>query len=492
MKKRKTRLRGTKTAAKSEQKKLRNRLDKIKERPELLLPRTKEGTTAHDIYAKVLKDLKLAKEQYLNPPSFFSGILGPKPRDTMAKAYAASLTILDSGAPVMAIARFPHGEVNYVMRGSGISKEKLIGIQNYHNRLWSRFAHLDYVKKYKLYIYALEKGLICSGTDPQYPPQLWNEVCSSLNLKESKELLFGVSVFCGSIQKSVTIPYKRLLKSKGNSYSHFLKHQIAFDQDADFILSINTPLSDLVSDIPMNIFDDYKKGIQGDSDLWESVMNFQKKKIVDLDEQVFIISNNPISREELIKKIGHNKIDEAIIADILVDYTESIILDNITLSSFTEYTWEAVGQDIAEKFEAHSSRPYNGENSLEILRNLYNRVVKDSLTSEYPKFRSLAEPLQLLDKVVRLLKSGDKNRAVKEIESSSSNNNMTKSLSWSVLMCLNATSSRAWKYSKEEQALGKTLKFLVQSLIDSKPSEYLGILEDISTRIGLGNKLEVI
>ena len=123
-------MRGTKTAAKSEQKKLRARIDKIKERPELLLPRTKEGTTANDIYAKVLKDLKLAKEQYLNPPSFFSAILGPKPRDTMAKAYAASLTILDSGAPVMAIARFPHGEVNYVMRGSGISKEKLIGIQN--------------------------------------------------------------------------------------------------------------------------------------------------------------------------------------------------------------------------------------------------------------------------------------------------------------------------------------------------------------------------
>ena len=175
-----------------------------------------------------------------------------------------------------------------------------------------------------------------------------------------------------------------------------------------------------------------------------------------------------------------------------MDYTESIILDNITLSSFTEYTWEAVGQNIAEKFEPHSSRPYNGENSLEILRNLYNRVVKDSLTSEYPKFGSLAEPLQLLDKVVRLLKSGDKNRAVKEIESSSSNKNMTKSLSWSVLMCLNATSSRAWKYSKEEQALGETLKSLVQSLIDSKPSKYLGILEDISTRIGLGNKLEVI
>ena len=157
MKKRRTRLRGTKTASKSEQKKLIDRIKKIRERPELLLPKIKEGTPSHNVYSKVLKDLKLAREQYLNPPSFFSGIFGPKPKDQMAKAYAASLTILDSGAPVTAIARFPHGEVSYVLRGSGISKEKLIGIQNYHHRLWSRFAHLDYVKKHKLYIYALEK-----------------------------------------------------------------------------------------------------------------------------------------------------------------------------------------------------------------------------------------------------------------------------------------------------------------------------------------------
>ena len=492
MKKTRTRLRGTKTAAKSEQKKLIGRLKSLRDNPELLLPQTREGTFANEIYSKVLKDLNLAKEQYLNPPSILSGIFGSKPRDSLAKAYAASLTILDSGAPVMAIARFPHGEVNYVLRGSGASKEKLIGIQNHHHRLWSRFAHLDYVKKHKLYIYALDKGLICTGTKPNYPKQLWKETYSSLKLKDSSELSLGLKVKCNSITKSVTIPYKRLLKSKENSYSHFLKHQIAFDQDIDFSLSVTTPLSEIISDVPDNLFSDYRKGMMVDSDLLNSILDYQKDEIMEKDEQFFIISNNLVSRDELMAKIGHNKIDEAIIEDILVDYTDSIILDAVTLSTFTEHTWNSVGQNIADKFTPGMSSSYNGENSLEILRSLYDKVVKDSLTSEYPRFRSLDEPLKLLDKVVRFLKSGDKNRAVKEIESSSSNNNMTKSLSWSVLMCLNATSSRAWKYSKEEQSLGETLKSLVQDLIDSKPADYLGILEDISTRIGLGNKLEVI
>ena len=129
---------------------------------------------------------------------------------------------------------------------------------------------------------------------------------------------------------------------------------------------------------------------------------------------------------------------------------------------------------------------------MELLRELYNNIVKESLTIDYPRFRSLSEPLKLLDDTVRMLKSGEKNDAIKLIETSSSNNNMTKSVSWAILICLNATSSRAWKYSKEEQSLGKTLKSSVQELIDSSPSDYLGILEDISARIGLGNKLEVI
>ncbi len=134
MKKSRTRLRGTKTAAKSEQKKLVSRLKKLRDNPSLLLPKTRSGTKEAELYSKVLKELELAKEQYDNPPSFMSSIFGSKPKDPLAKAYGASLTVIDSGAPVMAIARFPHGEVNYVLRGSGISKEKLIGIQNHENR----------------------------------------------------------------------------------------------------------------------------------------------------------------------------------------------------------------------------------------------------------------------------------------------------------------------------------------------------------------------
>ena len=96
MKKRKARLRGTKTAGKFEQKKLLERMEQILENPRLVLPKTNKNDIAAKIYDKVYAEMQVAKEQYKNPPSFISSIFGKKPKDPLAKAYASSLTILDS------------------------------------------------------------------------------------------------------------------------------------------------------------------------------------------------------------------------------------------------------------------------------------------------------------------------------------------------------------------------------------------------------------
>ena len=53
MKKRKARLRGTKTAAKSEQKKLLQRLKSLRENPSLLIPKITGSNEAKKIYDKV-------------------------------------------------------------------------------------------------------------------------------------------------------------------------------------------------------------------------------------------------------------------------------------------------------------------------------------------------------------------------------------------------------------------------------------------------------
>ena len=145
-----------------------------------------------------------------------------------------------------------------------------------------------------------------------------------------------------------------------------------------------------------------------------------------------------------------------------------------------------------KKISNDSANKYNGNNSLDILRKLYDQIIKESLTSDYPSFSNLGESLKMLDKVVKMIKVGEKNKAIKYIDDFNSNNNMTKTVSWAVLNCLNSTSSRAWKYSKEEKSLGESISKQMNLLLDSKPETYKECFESISEFIGLGNKLEVI
>ena len=495
MKKRKARLRGTKTAGKFEQKKLIERMNAILENPRLVLPKTNKNDIGGKIYDKVHEEMLLAKEQYKNPPSLISSIFGKKPKDPLSKAYSASLSILDSGAPVMAVARFPHGEVNYVMRGYGVSKEKLIGIQNHHHRLWSRFAHLDYVKKYKLFIYSLEKGLVCTGDIPNYPKELWKEVLSNLKISDKQMDSNCLKIKCKSLNSEACISNRKMKKSKENSYSHFLKDQISVDPDLDFELELLTFLSPLVNNIDSKIVKEYRKGLITDAKFLENSIAFQKDSIVNgntISGQHFIVANEILDKETLISKLCTSKIDEAIVEDLLTEFSDSLILEQGTLAYFTEKLWEDYGSSLANKITNNSSNSYNGNNSLEILRKLYDQIIKESLTSDYPSFSNLGESLKLLDKVVKMVKIGDKNKAIKYIDDSNSNNNITKSVCWAVLNCLNSTSSRAWKYGKEEKALGETLSKQMQLLLDSNPENYRVCFESISESIGLGNKLEVI
>tara|TARA_B100001250_G_scaffold353151_1_gene326309 strand:- start:22 stop:1509 length:1488 start_codon:yes stop_codon:yes gene_type:complete len=495
MKKRKARLRGTKTAGKFEQKKLIERMNAILENPRLVLPKTNKNDIGGKIYDKVHEEMLLAKEQYKNPPSLISSIFGKKPKDPLSKAYAASLSILDSGAPVMAVARFPHGEVNYVMRGYGASKEKLIGIQNHHHRLWSRFAHLDYVKKYKLFIYSLEKGLVCTGDIPNYPKELWNEVVSNLKIKDKQMNSNCLKITCKSLMNEACISNRKMKKSKENSYSHFLKDQISVDPDLDFEIELLTFLSPLVNKIDSEIIKEYRKGLITDAKFLENTIAFQKDSIINgntISGQHFVVANEILDKETLISKLCASKIDEAIVEDLLTEFSDSLILEQGTLAYFTEKLWEDYGRSLADKISKNSSNGYNGNNSLELLRKLYDQIIKESLTSDYPSFSNLGESLKLLDKVVKMVKIGDKNKAIKYIDDSNSNNNITKSVCWAVLNCLKSTSSRAWKYGKEEKSLGETLSKQMQLLLDSNPENYKVCFESISESIGLGNKLEVI
>ena len=86
--------------------------------------------------------------------------------------------------------------------------------------------------------------------------------------------------------------------------------------------------------------------------------------------------------------------------DLLSEFSSSLILEQGTLADLTEKLWAEYGSVLANKISNNSVNKYNGNNSLEILRKLYDQIIKDSLTSDYPSFSNLGESLKMLDKVV--------------------------------------------------------------------------------------------
>ena len=71
----------------------------------------------------------------------------------------------------------------------------------------------------------------------------------------------------------------------------------------------------------------------------EKTINFQKDFIVNKKSSVgqhFVISNEILDKETLISKLCTNKIDEAIVEDLLSEFTDSLILEQGTLSYLTE------------------------------------------------------------------------------------------------------------------------------------------------------------
>ena len=88
---------------------------------------------------------------------------------------------------------------------------------------------------------------------------------------------------------------------------------------------------------------------------------------------------------------------------------------------------------------------------------MYDQIIKDSMTSDYPTFANLNESLKMLDKAVKMVKIGEKNKAIKYIDDFNSNNNITKSVGWAILTCLNSTSSRDGNMVKKKKHLVKAL-----------------------------------
>ena len=130
MAKRKYKVRtGAKTAAKAQERELVRRTRRLRDDPELIFPKCTSSCPACP-FPRIKRSIERIRRFSEDEKALtrFS-----KRGDQISRAYAAALIVALSGkAPYLARLRTPAGEVAYAMRGK-VKKEKLVGVQNYHD-----------------------------------------------------------------------------------------------------------------------------------------------------------------------------------------------------------------------------------------------------------------------------------------------------------------------------------------------------------------------
>ena len=176
-KKQKMRMRGTKKASDSVQKRLRKNLDVLLEEPHTILPTivgpTSPGFGRRDKLKECLKDIEkvISKRE---DRKWLHKRMAARKGDLVARAFAGSLAAAhEDEFETVAVFKHPvYGSSSFIRRGSA-RPAHLLGIQMHSNpqfRLlaWEELARSGY------WFFAWGNELICTGVKPT-PPTKWVE-----------------------------------------------------------------------------------------------------------------------------------------------------------------------------------------------------------------------------------------------------------------------------------------------------------------------------
>ena len=490
MAKQRIRLRGTRTQSKVAQKKLMEKLKALYEDPLILLPKCEHEGEACP-YEQLKSDLIETKDYFDNPPSGFSSWFKGAPRDKTARAVMSSFEILDDGKlPVVAVAKFPTGEATYAVRGTGIPKEKMIGVQNYENQALRMLLHLNYVKRDGINLYSVKNGMICTGKTPRYPIELWKQAVSEIKCNE-EEQKFGMSISSESLQKKIYLNSNVWKKSNKNSFSSFIKYQMPPD-NGDIDVEIRTPLSEKAHITGGSILEDYKTGKITDKELRVQIIKEQKERIADSSEAVVIVGEQETSLADFKEKTKLNDLDKEIVSKLFEAVNSPIFLTDYSLSQLSENLWTDYIRAILEEKEPSLIDRYNGNNALELLRKTLERKITSEKMKGLPEFTNLNKSIKLADSIAKLYRSKGKAAASKRLISEDLSDHTNAAIVWGFLGCLGIEKGEAWKYEESAMSFGNEVKNLIDPLLHNSDKEYLNSLSDLSKRLGHQEELEVI
>ena len=477
-KRRKARLPGTRTATRIEQRKLLERVKQLKKKPKLLLPKC-QHPPGECIYPNVRKQL----EQAVLPDErgFLGRMFGRRLKDPLALALQASLSLLDAGkAPIMAVARYPTGEVSYVQRGQSIPKERLIGVQNFHHRTWRALAHIAYVQRNDIWLYSLPKQLVCTGHSPGLPPQLWDELRATLPRGWSDSDGEGLTLRCISLDRKVRLPTAGWRRSNRKTIIDLLEHQHATDAISDWEVDAVTSLDTLAPPVDCPALKEYLTGRITDAELWTRLGEWQRERVAEGSEHGVIHGSELLAPKEFSARLSLSGHDARIAHELLEGYAGAVAVDALTLGALASTTWESVGQQLLAEWGGTLDK----REPLEQLREtLAQAKIQDALAT-LPVLEGLPPLPALADRAVRLLRTGRNEVLLRELATAAEASHPEQALAWAILRHTGSATGREWQFSREVREFADELRPVFESAVDAEGDDYADALHELGRLAG--------
>ena len=419
--------------------------------------------------------------------------------DKLARAYAATVGLAhDKKAPYLASATYPKGTVMFALRGK-TSREKLIGVQNYDSPQWRVLAVLDLVKKGKLHFYSYGDKFVCTGRTPKAPDDYIRLAAEAVGARDED----GNSHSCPhdpassdhlefrwrSADRRILLCDQCAMKSK-NTLVKLAEGIAVPDVLEDIEVSVHRPLvgeSDddackdlLTRPVDRGLLDEYAAGKIGDRELIDRHLEDVNGELMQETRRIFVRGDRCFGDDvdAFIDDIAGDPLEAAALGGLLSKMDHPVVVGaGETVNKLLSSYWKEHGRDALEGVVSPElAQKYfdDGDEALrsplKVIRRAAKKADSDRVTSEMPSYDGLSAHARFADDVVRAYKTGGGTAARTLLDGETSADPRMRAMVHAFNLALGIT-TKAWKFTNEEQEFGKHLKKYASELLRSKDTE---------------------
>jgi hypothetical protein len=489
---------GARTASKVQEKDLISKAKQLRKNPELVLPICDKHCRFCP-FEKIRRQLEKISENS-NDKRILTKLASKG--DHLARAYAATVLLALKGeVPFLAVFRTPLSEVTFAYR-PGCKREKLIGVQYYDDPILRMIGVLDIVKKKGLYIYSLDDKMVCTGKEPDPPPEFIEQAISSLKTNVKGTKINDIKIYtCPHLDAQKVKndapsknPYLKIewlsanikiaicdrcaRHNKENTYLKLVLRIAAKKVQEDFEIDVITkPListkcsvcSDLEElAIEPEVLKKYNEGAIVDHELIESHMTDFKEDLIRSNKKHYILDNVCYGTDlnEFLKKLEPDENELLALQTVLKKVPTAVVFSKITPNKVLMMYWQDYGKEAIYSvthdrvFSKKMFKKYdiNKEPPSQILKESSVKYRHINIINALPTYDKLPAVVKFADDIARTYKTKGADDTVRAIEHYRSTDTRIKSVAFAFLLALEKGTSKKWQYTKTETEFAQYLK----------------------------------